>query len=411
MAPEAAMAKVVCATVLRRARGRLALARLIAASQEWSLVLFAAAAATAGVTVWLNSRLPGAGFWTGVAIAAVAIPAASVFWRRPPLKQVARLLDRRASLQDRLVTSLEFEALERPTPFQSAAVEQTDQLLGDLDPRPWLPLPSWKGYGWLVVPALCVLNLWLYTEWAHRPPPVNAAAERRLVEKSRELGGLSRQLEKEAQARGSQELQKMAAEFRRTAEETSPEAGKSTEQKEREALAQWSRLENRLAEMAKDNGGFSQKELSELARALEENPADASLARMLKQGDLAGAAQEMQAMMQQGRENAAGSERMRSAAQRMSGVPLSSEQGRQLMQQMQQAARSQGSQDLERSMGEMSQSLSNAAKRRQQSQAAQGSLSGLRMSKAGWNGLGSQAIAGEQGLGKTGNSESAGSGS
>lgn len=379
-------------SALRQARQRILLQRTFAIFVRLGLAWWTLVVVVATVIRFASGHLPAPGYWWGsVALYLVGWVAwtAAVF---PGLMDAARWLDQSASFKDRFVTTLEFESIPARNSWHESAIRQNAGEIARLDINRCCPVRIPRQSIWLVLPMVCLVNLWIY-DLLSRPAIVrDPEVEQMLEVKSRELERLSEQIRKEAETRKIDELRKLAEEMKKSAELIKPQEGKSAEEMKKDALLEWSRLESRLGELARQGPGANSAEMKQLAEALEQDPATAGLAQMLKNENLAGAAQALQSMMEQAENDPDAAQQLREMAQRMGQSQMSSEQMSEMMKQMRQAAggnqSQQQQQQLQKAAQNFSQMLSNMNKSRQQSQMAQSGLSAMQMMKSSMSGLG-----------------------
>lgn len=392
-------------SALSRAQHRILLHRMLEiffrfALGFWTLTVLACAAIR-----FASGHLPAPMYgWAALALFLLGWMGwtAAVF---PGRIEVARKLDRVAAFQDRFVTYLEFKSIRARTPWHDLALRQNASEIIRMDVSRCCPIRIPRQTAWLVLPLICFLNLWIYDALSRPVLVRDPELEKVLAAKSEELRKLSDQIYREAETKKIDELRKLADEMKKTAELIKPQEGKSAEEMKKNALLEWSRLESKLTELSKAAPGASAAELKRLAETLEQDPATAELAKMLKQENLAGAMQALQSMMDQAQNNPGAAQELREMAQRMGQAQMSSEQMAEMMKQMRQAASSGQSPQLQQAAQSFSKMLSGMEKSRQQSQLAASSLGAMQMMKSG---LGMQK--GSMGVGEKGEQKAMGSG-
>ncbi|HXV74589.1 MAG TPA: hypothetical protein VD713_07655, partial [Sphingomonadales bacterium] len=355
-------------TVLNRAQCRILIHRATEVFVRFALIFFTAAVVSAAIFRAWTGHLPPSdwGWWTFILFGiGWLVWTALVF---PKRLEVARRLDRVASFKDRLVTYLEFIGASPRSVYQELALAQNSSEIAKLNVARICPLrPPSRGV-WLVLPAICFVNLLLFDHFSRAPIIRDPALEQALAAKSVELKKLAEELKTEAEARKLEEVAKIAREMQKVAEQIKPRPGVSSEELKKNALLEWSRLEAKLSELSKAGPNTASGEMRDLASALEQDQATGEMAKMLKQGDLNGALQALQAMMKQAESDPAAAQQMKDMAQRMAQMPqMSSEQMAEMMKQMREAASSGQQSQMQKAMQSFSQMLSGMEKSRQQS--------------------------------------------
>jgi hypothetical protein len=336
------------------------------------------------VRAW-SGHLPSAGFWW-CALFLFALGwlgwTAAVF---PGRLEVARKLDLVASFKDRFVTYLEFHSLATRTPWQELSLLQNAAEINRLNVSNCCPVRIPRQTLWLVLPLICFLNLWIYDQFSHPSLTRDPELEKALAAQSESLKKLSEQIRKEAELKKIDELQRLAAEMKKSADLIKPEEGKSAEEMKKNAMLEWSRLESKLGELSKAAPGANATDLKQLAESLEQDPATAEMAKMLKQENIAGAMEALKSMMDQAQNDPGAQQELREMAQRMGQSQMSSQQMAEMTKQMRQAAGGNQSSQLQKAMQNFSQMLSGMEKSKQQSQLASSGLSAMQMMKSGMN--------------------------
>ncbi|MEA3211599.1 MAG: hypothetical protein QOE70_4656 [Chthoniobacter sp.] len=255
---------------------------LIAAGKRWLL----------GMPPW------DAHFALWAALATLVAAGLVTLARHRSLPQAAAAIDRLGQTRDRFVTALAFSR-EEPSPELCAlAIRECASFIRGADFARLVRLRPPRELLYLVIPALALLLL----DWEARRTfgARDAAAAAGLAEiegTAKKLEELARQAEKTNELAKMDELEKIAEELKRSAQQLRADATTPAEA-EKAALRELSELEKLVQELQKQPGAPSPAELRELAKALEKSEATKDAAAAMEAGDLTRAAEQLEKAMQ-----------------------------------------------------------------------------------------------------------------
>src|SRR5437667_1891400 len=135
--------------------------------------------------------------WTPLAAALAPFPCLLIgwmigFWRKPAFSEMARWLDGRQHLQERLSTALEVAKEPETSTWRQLVVTDAAQHAKGLDPRRLMPFSLPKSMRWaLVVLALCV-GLGFVPEYRSAGYKQRKADEQVIKEVGKQLADLTR---------------------------------------------------------------------------------------------------------------------------------------------------------------------------------------------------------------------------
>jgi hypothetical protein len=227
----------------------------------------------------------------------VALTLIATWWRRPTLTQTAAANDRLGATRDRFLTALDFSQEEETPGLRALAVRECTAFIrgGDFARLVRLHFPRELPY--LLVPAVALALLY----WEARGTLGARAAEKDAAQAEVEgtaktLEEMARQMEKENEKDQTAEIQKLAEQLKRSAEQLRAEAT-TREEAEKASLRELSELEKLVQEMQKQSGNPTPAELRELAKALEKQEQTKDAAAAMEAGDLAKAAEQLEKAM------------------------------------------------------------------------------------------------------------------
>ena len=285
--------------ILRRARWRLGVRNFLSALVKGALLAEAGLVGFGAVNRWLLGRLP---FDSQMALAAVlAVPVFALLAAlagRKTLPQIAVLLDQLGRTQDRFFTALAFSKDEAGSEMRALAVRECAGFARGGDFGRLVRVRVSREAGWLLVPVVALAMLQWEARTAFEARLAETSAARSAVEDTaKKLEELARQTERANAVAQTGELEKIAAQLRRSAEQLRATAVKP-EDAAKAALRELSALEQMVQELQKSPGA-APEEMKELAKALAENEATKEAAKAMDAGELAKAAAELEKAMQQ----------------------------------------------------------------------------------------------------------------
>ena len=284
--------------ILRTARRRLAVRTFLAALVKCALLAGAGLVGLGAVNRWLLGRLP---IEPQVALAAAAaVPVLALLAAvagRKTLPQIAALLDRLGGTRDRFFTALAFSKDAAGSEMRAMAVRECAAFArgGDFSRLVRVRVP--RETAWLLVPAVALAMLQWEARTAFEARLAETSAAQSEVEHTvKKLEELARQTEKANAGVKVDELEKIAAQLKRSAAQLRAKA-MNPEDAAKSALRELSALEQMVQELQKSPGA-SPEEMKELAKALAENEATKEAAKAMDAGDIAKAAEELEKAMQ-----------------------------------------------------------------------------------------------------------------
>jgi len=289
------MAQSYPTTVLRALAGtrrRLRLQRALEAATTAGIVGLLAATAT----VYLSKAgaLGSRGVWIGLTLAA-ALPALGALLaaaRRLSDARVAKRIDRTHQLHDRLVTAVEFAALERATCFHAAQVRDAERCATRVVPSTAAPFRRPRDIGLLGLTLLCLVFVLLLkfpstTVVAPKPPPLA-----RLTIAPEDLEphqALALELERQALEQDLPEVSELAKELNKLFEQI-----QKKELTRKELFAKLAELEKKYMDGLDGNFDDLLKKLKKMGGELQKEKLTKEAGNALKQADLDKAKKELE---------------------------------------------------------------------------------------------------------------------
>ncbi len=263
---------------------------------EW-LMVFALLIA-AGLVVWA-----ALGRWLGFPLsldqrtlagapaAAVLLAVLAAAFHRISLDDVATTLDRLGDTHDRFLTALSFS--KAPDAFQDLALHECRRFLARNDFSRRIPLRWPREARWLAVPLLALALLhWESRIDAAARALAAEAAQREVAPTLRQLDQLAKQISKDAEANRDEELKKIAAQLKKSADQLRAQEN-GADDAAKAALRELSKLEQLVQQMQQPPASASPEELKQLAKALEQNDATKQAAAAMQSGKLDAAAERL----------------------------------------------------------------------------------------------------------------------
>jgi flagellar biosynthesis GTPase FlhF len=330
------------AGALRQARRRLLTQRFL----DWlcACVLTAGALLVAAGSVsflcgeavfrlaWLTIAL-------GLALGAALLGTASGWI---DLENTARIVDRRARTHDRFHTALAFLGRSPRSAFEELTLAECLHYGENFPVRRWTPILWPRAARFLAVPGLALALLCWHASLRIGEPPADPALDAAIAQRAAILQTLAEKLRR-ADAQGkTPDLERLAAEMKRSAERLRNASAESAPDKLKGALGEISALESMLAGMkqAATAEKASPAELAALSAALAANPQTQDAAKAVQQGQLEQAAAQLEQALQQLEKQGNAAQAMQQLAQSMQDqtAKLTAAQKNGVAAQMQQAA-------------------------------------------------------------------------
>lgn len=284
---------------VRVARRRLALQRFLAAA-PWCLFVTLLAAAAA---VTLDKFVPLVGepwqWLAGGAVAGLVTALGWTWWRGGSTLEAAIEIDRRFGLKERLSSALSLAPADCNTAAGQALLNDATRRVAALEvgDRFGLKVGRWS---WLpALPAGAALLVILLVDPAARQTQASGATaadvQKQLQKSASKLQQKLAERRKQAEQDGLKEAESLLERLERGTKEMSQAAGADRKQ----TLVKLNDLAKELEKRRDQLGGAErlQQQLNQL-KDLQRGPAD-ELARALRQGDFAKAAQELEKLRQQ----------------------------------------------------------------------------------------------------------------
>ena len=279
-------------------------------------------------------------------LAALAAAVGGTFYGRPTLAQTAALLDARARTHDRFHTALTFDARSETerTPLENLTLAECARYLEAIPVRRWTPIGLTRQLLCVPVPLIALGMLcWHAALGIGRPPRdpgLDAAVDRR-AQALAQLADKVRRADTPPEAKP--ELDKIADAMKKSAERLKQASDQNDPEKLRTALKELSSLEamlNAMKQAAREQK-FSPAEMAALAAALAANEQSRPTAEALQKGDLAQAANALEKLLEQLKQQGADAEKtLQQLAQSMQeqAAKLGEQERNEVARQMQQAA-------------------------------------------------------------------------
>jgi flagellar biosynthesis GTPase FlhF len=330
------------AGALRQARRRLLTQRFL----DWlcACVLTAGALLVAAGSVsflcgeavfrlaWLTIAL-------GLALGAALLGTASGWI---DLENTARIVDRRARTHDRFHTALAFLGRSPRSAFEELTLAECLHYGENFPVRRWTPILWPRAARFLAVPGLALALLCWHASLRIGEPPADPALDAAIAQRAAVLQTLAEKLRRADSQGKTPDLERLAAEMKRSAERLRNASAESAPDKLKGALGEISALESMLAGMkqAATAEKASPAELAALSAALAANPQTQDAAKAVQQGQLEQAAAQLEQALQQLEKQGNAAQAMQQLAQSMQDqtAKLTAAQKNGVAAQMQQAA-------------------------------------------------------------------------
>lgn len=283
------------ASLRRRMMTQFFIDRVVLCALGFAVLLLASAAINAarGATP-VDARAAGA-VLSGVFVSAFV-------WTRfktPTLKETAVRVDGLMQTRDRFLTAYDFSNIENRTALQEIALEECRRYIAACDAAACARFRFPPLLPWLLVPlvVLCLMG------WHAHFAKIAAGRETRraTAEQARELEKLAREIDAANEKEKSDDLKKIADEIRK-GEKRLQAARPDDAQKA--ALREMSSLENMVWEMLKSQKKSTPEELAALAAALKQSELTKSAADALQTGNPEAAAEKLERLLQQQKQEA-----------------------------------------------------------------------------------------------------------
>ena len=334
----------------RRLRAADILTRILSA-----LLRAGALLAFAGGCMHLLFHRPPLNFWlvAGAFAFALADTTTGVLRSRRSLTATAADLDRRAATRDRFATALVLTQkwtarAEALAPVETLALAECERFIARFSLPHWTPLrlPRARVLA-LLAPAISLgLLVWhdftvRRAQLALEDPALGQLVARQADDLQKVADALRHDTKPPDLAQLAAELE---AASQRMREAAAP--GQDAETQRKAALRELSALQEKLAQMKAAARGEkpSSAELAALAAALERDPATSAVAEALRANDLAGAAEQLEKLLQQMKENGDPKQTLEQLARAMqeNAAKLSEAERTEVARQMQAAAATAG---------------------------------------------------------------------
>ncbi len=255
------------------------------------------------VMVGINAIRGFASFdkWLGLmGLGGVFVSAIAWTWAKvPTLDQTAAHIDGIADTRDRFLTACNFSKIGTRTTLQEIAMQECGRFIAVFNVKAHSPFRFPRRMPWLLVPLTALALL----EW-------NATISRKIADGG--TGGdtttarQSRQLEKiaqgiEASKSSSEDLKKIAEEIRKGEKRMQ---GAQSGDAQKTAMQEMSSLEDMIQEMLKSKNGLTPGESAVLSAALKQSELTKGAATALEAGKPDEAAEKLERLLQQQKDNA-----------------------------------------------------------------------------------------------------------
>jgi hypothetical protein len=325
---------------LRTARGRLLAQRFV----DWLCACVLAAEAlllAAGALNFLRGGAPFTPAWLWIALGTALVAAlvgTAAGW--VSLAATAGYLDARGRTHDRFHTALAFSDRSARSPFEELTLAECARFIESFPIRRATPIRLPRAARFLAVPAVALALLCWHASLRIGEPPADPALDAAIAGRAAALETLAAKL-RQTPAR-TPELDRLAAEMKKSAERLKDNPAESASDKLKGALGEISSLEAMLAAMkqAAAEQKTSPAELAALSAALAANPQGQDAAKSVQQGQLARAAAQLEQMVQQLEKQGNAAQALQQLAQSMQdqASKLTAAEKNAVAQQMQQAA-------------------------------------------------------------------------
>ena len=297
----------------------------------------------AGALSFLRGGSPFSVWWLGTALAAAVLAAllgTAAGWTS--LAGTATTIDARGQTHDRFHTALAFADRTPRSPFEELTLGECTRFIERFPTRRWTPIRLPRAARFFAVPALALALLCWHAALHIGEPPADPALDAAVAQRAADLETLAAKL-RQAQAPGkSPELDRLAAELKKSAERLKDSAGEDPADKLKGAMGELSSLEAMLAAMKQATAAqkASPAELAALSAALAANPQTQDAAKSLQAGKLAQAAAQLEKLVQQLEKQGNAAQALQQLAQSLQeqAAKLTAAEKNQVAQQMQQAA-------------------------------------------------------------------------
>jgi hypothetical protein len=296
-----------------------------------------------GALNFLRGGAPFNVWWLGFLLAAAVLAAllgTAAGWRN--LTSTAETIDARGQTHDRFHTALAFSGRTPRSPFEELTLAECTRFIESFPTRRWTPIRVPRAARFFAVPALALALLCWHASLHLGEPPADPVLDAAIARRAADLAALAAKLRQADTAGKTPELDRLAAELKKSAERLKDTKGEDAADKMKGALGELSSLEAMLAAMkqAAAEQKASPAELAALSAALAANPQTQDAAKSLQAGKLEQAAAQMEQLLQQLEKQGNAAQALQQLAQSLQeqAAKLTAAEKNQVAQQMQQAA-------------------------------------------------------------------------
>ncbi len=272
---------------------------------DWLAACLLAAGALLLADGALNFLRGGAVFrplWLGLALGAAvmaALAGTAAGWIS--LAATAKYLDARARTHDRFFTALVFAGRAPQSAFEELTLAECTRFLTAFDVRRWTPILPPRALRYLVVPALALGLLCWHAALGIGQAPADPVLDAAIAQRAAALQTMAEQISRAGTPAKTPDLERLAAELKRSAEHLQATSTASAGDKLKGAMGELSALEAMVAAMKQGAAGekTSPAELAALSAALAANAPTQAAAQSLQRGKLEQAGAQLAQMLAQ----------------------------------------------------------------------------------------------------------------
>ena len=258
------------------------------------------------------------------------------------LAATARYLDARAKTHDRFHTALAFSGRTPRSSFEELTLAECARFIGSFHVPRWTPIQFPRAARFLAVPAVALALLCWHASLGIGEPPADPVLDAAIARRAAALRSLADQIRRADAPGKSPEMERLAAEVKKSAEHLQAASAENASDKLKGALGELSSLEAMLAAMkqAAAEKAASPAELAALSAALAANDQTRDAAKSLQEGKMELAAAQLEHLLQQLQKQGNAAQALQQLAQSMQEqtAKLTAAEKNQIAQQMQQAS-------------------------------------------------------------------------
>jgi hypothetical protein len=297
----------------------------------------------AGALNFLRGGFPFSFSWTCIALAAAfaaALIGTAAGWIS--IAATAGCIDTRAHTHDRFHTALAFSLRGARSSFEELTLAECARFIENFPIRSCTPIRLPRAARFLAVPAIALALLCWHASLRIGQPPADPALDAAIARRAAALETLADKLRHIDPKNKTPDIDRLAAEMKRSAERLKDSGAENPSDKLKGALGEISSLESMLAAMkeAAAEQKASPAEMAALSAALASNSQTQDAAKSLEQGKLEQAAAQLEQLLKELQKQGNAAQAIQQLAQSMQeqASKLTAAEKNEVARQMEQAA-------------------------------------------------------------------------